>query len=162
MAKIATTTQKKKTTTPGIASPATVLALVATAASYPPAPALFLVRTSNTVKPRGAATLRPMRELRRGSRVATAPMRTTIAPRVSRRARRVSHTPAAHGLARAGLLARGIIYVLLGWVAVLVALGHGRHEADQQGALQLLAGKPYGSVSLWLLCIGLVPMRCGA
>jgi uncharacterized BrkB/YihY/UPF0761 family membrane protein len=33
-------------------------------------------------------------------------------------------------------------------------VGHGSHEADQQGALQLLAGKPYGSVSLWLLGIG--------
>jgi membrane protease YdiL (CAAX protease family) len=38
---------------------------------------------------------------------------------------------------------------------VLVALGHGSHEADQQGALQLLAGQPYGTVSLWLLGIGL-------
>lgn len=41
MARIATTTQKKKTTMPGTACPATVLALVATAASYPPASALF-------------------------------------------------------------------------------------------------------------------------
>jgi Domain of Unknown Function (DUF1206) len=51
-------------------------------------------------------------------------------------------------------VARGIIYILLGWVAVLVALGHSSHEADQQGALQLLAGKPYGAVSLWVLGIG--------
>ena len=29
-----------------------------------------------------------------------------------------------------------------------------RAEADQQGALQLLAGQPYGLVSLWLLGIG--------
>jgi uncharacterized integral membrane protein len=57
-------------------------------------------------------------------------------------------------LARAGLVARGIIYILVGWIAVLVALGHGSHEADQQGALQYLAGKPYGLVSLWLLGIG--------
>jgi type IV secretory pathway VirB2 component (pilin) len=57
-------------------------------------------------------------------------------------------------LARAGLTARGVIYILVGWVAVLVALGHGSHEADQEGALQLLAGKPYGLVSLWLLGIG--------
>jgi uncharacterized protein DUF1206 len=81
-------------------------------------------------------------------------MRTTTIPRASSRARRASDTPAAHGLARAGLVARGVIYMLIGWVAVLVALGHGSHEADQQGALQLLAGKPYGSVSLWLLGIG--------
>jgi Domain of Unknown Function (DUF1206) len=57
-------------------------------------------------------------------------------------------------LARAGLAARGVIYILIGWVAILVALGLSSHELDQQGALQLLAGKPYGKVSLWLLAIG--------
>src|SRR5215469_1017823 len=41
MARIATTTQKKNMTTPGTACPATVLDLVATAASYPPTSALF-------------------------------------------------------------------------------------------------------------------------
>ena len=81
-------------------------------------------------------------------------MRSTTIPRARRRARRASDSPAAHALARAGLTARGIIYILIGWVAVLVALDHGRPEADQQGALQLLAGKPYGTVSLWLLGIG--------
>jgi Domain of Unknown Function (DUF1206) len=86
--------------------------------------------------------------------VETTVMRSTAIPRATSRARRASKTPAAHVLARAGLTARGIIYILIGWVAVLVALGHGRHEANQQGALQLLAGKPYGTVSLWLLGIG--------
>jgi Domain of Unknown Function (DUF1206) len=81
-------------------------------------------------------------------------MRNTTFPRASSRARRASDTTAAHGLAKAGLAARGIIYILIGWVAVLVALGQSSHEADQQGALQLLAGKPYGSISLWLLAIG--------
>jgi hypothetical protein len=37
---------------------------------------------------------------------------------------------------------------------VLVALGRSSREADQQGALHLLAGKSYGQVSLWLLAIG--------
>src|SRR5258708_13611956 len=81
-------------------------------------------------------------------------MRTTTLPRARSRARRTWDTPAAHVLARAGLTARGIIYMLIGWLAVLVALSRGSHEADQQGALQLLAGKPYGSVSLWLPRIG--------
>jgi hypothetical protein len=62
----------------------------------------------------------------------------------------------AHGLARAGLTARGIIYILIGLIAILVALGHSAQEADQQGAIQLLAGKPYGLVALWLLAIGFV------
>jgi len=71
-----------------------------------------------------------------------------------RPARRAFHSPAAHFLARAGLTARGVIYILVGWVAVLVALGHSSREADQQGALHLLAGKSYGLVSLWLLGLG--------
>jgi hypothetical protein len=62
----------------------------------------------------------------------------------------------AHGLARAGLTARGIIYILIGLIAILVAFGHSAQEADQQGAIQLLAGKPYGLVALWLLAIGFV------
>ena len=57
-------------------------------------------------------------------------------------------------MARAGLTARGLIYILIGWVAALVALGQSTREADQQGALQLLAGKSYGLILLWLLAFG--------
>ena len=57
-------------------------------------------------------------------------------------------------LARAGLTARGVIYILIGLVSLLVAFGLSSHEADQQGALQLLAGKSYGLLALWLLAIG--------
>jgi hypothetical protein len=81
-------------------------------------------------------------------------MHSARAPEITRTARQASNSPVAHFLARAGLTARGVIYILVGWVAVLVALGHSSREADQQGALQLLAGKPYGVVSLWLLGIG--------
>ena len=87
-------------------------------------------------------------------RVESTVMRSTTIPRATRTGRRASDTSTAHVLARAGLTARGIIYILIGWVAVLVALGHGSHEADQQGALQLLASQPYGKVSLWLLGTG--------
>jgi Domain of Unknown Function (DUF1206) len=81
-------------------------------------------------------------------------MHSVSATPATRAARRASRSPAAHILARAGLTARGVIYLLIGWVALLVAIGHSAQEADQQGALQLLAGKPYGLVSLWLLGIG--------
>ena len=81
-------------------------------------------------------------------------MHSTTTTGVTQKARRASDSPAAHMLARAGLTARGVIYVLIGWVAVLLALGRSSREADQQGALQLLASKPYGLVSLWLLGIG--------
>ncbi|MDQ2875614.1 MAG: DUF1206 domain-containing protein [Actinomycetota bacterium] len=76
------------------------------------------------------------------------------ARRTSARARRASDSPAVRGLARAGLVARGVIYLLIGLVAILVALGRSTQQADQQGALQLLASKPYGLVALVLLGIG--------
>jgi Domain of Unknown Function (DUF1206) len=81
-------------------------------------------------------------------------MHSISAPDAMRSARRASDSKVAHFLARAGLISRGVIYILVGWVAVLVALGHSSREADQTGALQLLAGKSYGLVSLWLLAIG--------
>jgi hypothetical protein len=81
-------------------------------------------------------------------------MHSASAANATRTARRASDSPPAHLLARAGLTARGVIYILLGWVALLVALGQSSREADQQGALHLLAGKSYGVVSLWLLGIG--------
>ena len=81
-------------------------------------------------------------------------MHRVSTPDAVRTARRASNSRTGHFVARAGLTARGVIYILVGWVAVLVALGQSSREADQQGALQLLAGKPYGLVSLWLLGIG--------
>jgi hypothetical protein len=81
-------------------------------------------------------------------------MRSMATARATGTARRASDSPAARALARAGLTARGVLYILIGWVAILVALGQSSHEADQQGALRLLATQPYGLVSLWLLGIG--------
>jgi Domain of Unknown Function (DUF1206) len=83
-------------------------------------------------------------------------MRSTSAARVKSRGTQASDSPAAQALARAGLTARGIIWILIGFVAALVAFGHSRQQADQQGALQLLARQPLGSVLLWMLGIGFV------
>src|SRR5450432_4189355 len=74
--------------------------------------------------------------------------------RVSAKARRASDGRLAQTLARTGLTARGVIYILIGWVAILLALGKTTRQADQRGALQLLAREPFGLVSLWLLGIG--------
>jgi hypothetical protein len=55
--------------------------------------------------------------------------------------------------ARAGFVARGAIYVLIGILAVQIALGHGG-QADRGGALAQIAAKSYGTVLLWLLVVG--------
>lgn len=46
------------------------------------------------------------------------------------------------------------MYILIGLLAIMLAVGQSGHEADQQGALQWLAGQPYGLVVLWLLAVG--------
>ncbi|MFD7136293.1 DUF1206 domain-containing protein [Streptomyces sp. NPDC059894] len=61
--------------------------------------------------------------------------------------------------AKAGLTARGVIYLLVGALALQIAFGHEeRQQADRQGALAELSGKPFGSVLLWALGAGLVGM----
>lgn len=81
-------------------------------------------------------------------------MRSVTTARASGKARRAADSPAARALARAGLAARGTLYILIGWIAILVALGQSSQQANQEGALQLLARQPYGLVSLWLLGVG--------
>ncbi|MFJ9820862.1 DUF1206 domain-containing protein [Streptomyces sp. NPDC101151] len=60
--------------------------------------------------------------------------------------------------ARAGLLAWGAIYLLVGLLALRIAFGDRSRQADRSGALAELAARPYGSVLLWALGIGLVGM----
>src|SRR3569833_3369332 len=62
-------------------------------------------------------------------------------------------------LGRAGLTARGVIYILVGALAVQLAFGKSDgKEADRQGALQTVAKTPGGTVLLWLLAVGLAGM----
>ena len=61
-------------------------------------------------------------------------------------------------LARAGLAARGVMYVIIGWIAVQVAFGRSRQQADRTGALHSISSTPVGGVLLWLLVIGFIGM----
>jgi hypothetical protein len=68
--------------------------------------------------------------------------------------RRLSGSPAFRGFARAGLAARGFVYLLIGWLSIQIALGHGGRQADRNGALQTVSRSPGGSALLWLLVAG--------
>jgi hypothetical protein len=58
-------------------------------------------------------------------------------------------------LARAGLVARGAIYGIIGVLAIEVALGTGGKTTNQKGALAELAQQPGGKILLVLMAIGL-------
>lgn len=70
-------------------------------------------------------------------------------------ARQASDSRAMDALARAGLAARGVLYVLVGVLALLVASGHKSGESDQRGAMQELSQQTGGFVLLLLVAIGL-------
>ena len=74
--------------------------------------------------------------------------------RVRSTGRRAGGSNAMSILARAGLAARGVMYGLIGIIAVQIALGTTHRQADRSGAVRLVAATPFGSVILWLLVIG--------
>jgi hypothetical protein len=57
-------------------------------------------------------------------------------------------------LARLGLICRAVLYVLIGALALQIALGDGSEEADSSGAIETLADQPFGTVTLWLMLVG--------
>lgn len=72
--------------------------------------------------------------------------------------RRAANSNAMRWLARAGLAARGVMYILIGWIAVEVAFHHSNRQADRTGALHAIGATPIGGFLLWLLVIGFFGM----
>jgi hypothetical protein len=58
--------------------------------------------------------------------------------------------------ARIGLVAYGVVYLLIGWLAVQLAFGDHSENASPQGALATLAQQPFGQVVVWAVAGGLV------
>jgi Domain of Unknown Function (DUF1206) len=58
-------------------------------------------------------------------------------------------------LARAGFVARGLIYGIIGLLAFDLAVGNGGKITNQQGAMRTLEHQPFGHVLLVLLATGL-------
>ena len=73
-------------------------------------------------------------------------------------ARGVAESRPMNWAARAGLTARGAVYLLIGVLALLLAAGSGGSggaAADQKGALSALAQHSYGTALVLLVAIGL-------
>jgi Domain of Unknown Function (DUF1206) len=57
-------------------------------------------------------------------------------------------------LARAGLIAKGVSFGIVGALAIMLASGHGGRATSREGALHALAQETFGEVVLILLAIG--------
>jgi hypothetical protein len=67
----------------------------------------------------------------------------------------VAQRPQFEWLARAGLAARGVVYAIIGVLAVKLALGDGGKTTNQKGALETIVQQPFGKVLLILTAVGL-------
>ena len=72
--------------------------------------------------------------------------------------RRAARSAAMKWLARAGFVARGIMYAVIGWIALQIAFRHSGQQADKNGALHTLDSTPVGTFALWVLVIGFFGM----
>lgn len=71
---------------------------------------------------------------------------------------RAGNSDALEGLARVGLIAYGVVHLLVAWLALQLAWGGGGGSADQSGAMATLASKPFGKGLLWVLAVGLIAL----
>jgi hypothetical protein len=58
-------------------------------------------------------------------------------------------------LARAGYAAKGVVYCVVGLLALLAAFGNGGETTGSKGALHNLMNRPFGKVTVSLLAVGL-------
>jgi hypothetical protein len=82
---------------------------------------------------------------------------------VSEQVEHVAHRhPSVVTAARFGWVAKGIVYVMVGVLAVPIAIdglqtdrARGGSQASQLGAVTEIAGTSYGTIALWIVAIGL-------
>ena len=74
-------------------------------------------------------------------------------------ARRAGNSDTLENLARIGLIAYGVVHLLVAWLAIQLAwFGGGGESADQSGAMATLAESPVGKPLLWIVAIGLIAL----
>lgn len=70
--------------------------------------------------------------------------------------REVHQSDTVDTIARVGLIAFGVVHLLIGWLAFQLALGSPDGGASSTGAVKELAQQPFGQVLVWLIAVGMV------
>jgi hypothetical protein len=74
---------------------------------------------------------------------------------IAAKGRRAGRSPWVERLGRVGLVAKGVLYAVVGILAVKVALGGREESPDKDGALNTIAQQPFGRGLLIVLALGL-------
>lgn len=56
---------------------------------------------------------------------------------------------------RIGMIAYGVVHLMIGWLALQVAFGEKAKQASSSGAMHALASQPFGAVLVWGVAIGM-------
>jgi hypothetical protein len=73
-------------------------------------------------------------------------------------ARQAGESNGLEHLARIGLIAFGVVHLLVAWLALQLAWGGGGKSADQSGAMRTLSESPVGKPVLWVVAVGLIAL----
>src|SRR5712691_398216 len=73
-----------------------------------------------------------------------------------RSARSAVNSRAMKGFARLGYAAKGVVYLIIGFLAAKLSTGQGGSATDQQGALHTIYDQPLGKFLLIVVTIGLL------
>ncbi len=77
---------------------------------------------------------------------------------IERAGRRTARTPALNVVARVGYAAKGVVYAVMGVLALALAGGAGGRTTDSKGAVATVASAPAGRVLVALLAAGLAAL----
>ncbi|HEY3311742.1 MAG TPA: DUF1206 domain-containing protein [Anaerolineales bacterium] len=75
---------------------------------------------------------------------------------VKRAGQKAAYSPLMETLARVGYGVRGLIYIVMGLLALQVTFGKGGAPTDMKGAIAAIGRQPGGLVILWVVLIGLI------
>jgi hypothetical protein len=75
------------------------------------------------------------------------------------KAEQVGDSTTLEMVARAGLVAYGLVHLLIGWLAPRIAWsGSAGKSSDTSGAMAAIAAQPFGKILLWLVALGLMAL----
>ena len=79
-----------------------------------------------------------------------------VANQAGQTTRNVISAPWFAALARLGYAAKGLVYIVIGWLALMTAFSAGGQTTDPQGAITSIYLHPFGKVLLFIIFVGFV------
>src|SRR5262249_22220789 len=123
-----------------------LLLALGTCTGYPGLYARRVIRSDTGLARSGAANV---------GKPGTVTSDTSSLSHPQRQAERIPHASGYPWLARSGLAARGVVFGVIGVLALKLAVGDGGKATNQQGALQTIAHGTFGKFLLVILALGL-------